>query len=271
MIHYRYLYYYGYRYYDPSTGRWLSRDPLGELGGLNPYHFVFNDPISQMDYLGEWGNGNNGNTGQPGMTAATRGHSDFYGSSDLGNGHDFDFTAWDDSWFHGTKRLQLVPSTLIGFATFGHMGLGTHFRPLADTESDLLKAVKGCSHDDFQNYAHQMQDFFSHYGQGYRWYSVGHGLQSVVDNDIVNPVAGLFNGGKHILASPDNAKDFSGAWYLADERTKVWVQKWDKSCQKCGKKDGKDNWVEKPGRPTPDYSGLTGFKNNDLSPNLPKW
>ena len=22
------LYYYGYRYYNPSTGRWLSRDPL---------------------------------------------------------------------------------------------------------------------------------------------------------------------------------------------------------------------------------------------------
>ena len=26
------LYYYGYRYYDPVTGRWPSRDPLGEMG-----------------------------------------------------------------------------------------------------------------------------------------------------------------------------------------------------------------------------------------------
>ena len=26
------LYYYGYRYYNPSTGRWLSRDPIGEKG-----------------------------------------------------------------------------------------------------------------------------------------------------------------------------------------------------------------------------------------------
>jgi hypothetical protein len=49
-----------------------------------------------------------------------------------------------------------------------------------------------------------MQDYFSHYGQGYRWYSVGHGLQSGIDDYVVNPVAGLFNGGKHILASPDN-------------------------------------------------------------------
>ncbi len=29
------LYYYGYRYYSPSLGRWISRDPIGEEGGLN--------------------------------------------------------------------------------------------------------------------------------------------------------------------------------------------------------------------------------------------
>src|SRR5437870_1722108 len=29
--------YYGYRYYDPSKGRWLSRDLVGENGGLNLY------------------------------------------------------------------------------------------------------------------------------------------------------------------------------------------------------------------------------------------
>ena len=28
------LYDYGYRHYDPATGRWLNRDPIGELGGL---------------------------------------------------------------------------------------------------------------------------------------------------------------------------------------------------------------------------------------------
>ncbi len=48
--------YYGYRYYNPSTGRWLSRDPLGEMGGakasLNLYDFVGNDPIGYFDVLG---------------------------------------------------------------------------------------------------------------------------------------------------------------------------------------------------------------------------
>jgi RHS repeat-associated protein len=39
-------YYYGYRYYDPVTGRWPSRDPIGESGGVNLYGFVENDGLN---------------------------------------------------------------------------------------------------------------------------------------------------------------------------------------------------------------------------------
>jgi RHS repeat-associated protein len=46
------LYYYGYRYYDPVTGRWPSRDPIGERGGINLYGFVGNSPIDAIDLLG---------------------------------------------------------------------------------------------------------------------------------------------------------------------------------------------------------------------------
>ncbi len=46
------LYYYGYRYYDPVTGRWPSRDPIEEEGGLNLYGFVGNDSINDTDLLG---------------------------------------------------------------------------------------------------------------------------------------------------------------------------------------------------------------------------
>ncbi|MGB0370139.1 MAG: RHS repeat-associated core domain-containing protein [Opitutales bacterium] len=47
------LLYYGLRYYDPETGRWLSRDPTGELGGLNLlYGFVGNDPLNLTDAFG---------------------------------------------------------------------------------------------------------------------------------------------------------------------------------------------------------------------------
>ena len=61
----------GHRFYIPDTGRWLNRDPLGEKGvsrfrGLahrltsrakrvalkSLYHFISNDPIRRIDYLG---------------------------------------------------------------------------------------------------------------------------------------------------------------------------------------------------------------------------
>jgi len=57
---------YEYRVYQPSTGRWVSRDPLGEPGfellrqagediaspAANLYAFVRNNPVNQIDPLG---------------------------------------------------------------------------------------------------------------------------------------------------------------------------------------------------------------------------
>ncbi len=48
----RELRYYGYRYYDSVTGRWPSRDPIGEEGGLSLYGFVGNNCIDAYDFLG---------------------------------------------------------------------------------------------------------------------------------------------------------------------------------------------------------------------------
>ena len=39
------LLYYGYRYYNASTGRWLSRDPIEERSGLGLYRFVESQPL----------------------------------------------------------------------------------------------------------------------------------------------------------------------------------------------------------------------------------
>jgi len=46
------LYYFGHRYYDPITGQWLSREPLGESESINLYLFAGNDPINHVDVLG---------------------------------------------------------------------------------------------------------------------------------------------------------------------------------------------------------------------------
>jgi RHS repeat-associated protein len=46
------LYYYGYRWYDPLTGRWPSRDPIEEEGGTNLYGFVGNNGVDRADLYG---------------------------------------------------------------------------------------------------------------------------------------------------------------------------------------------------------------------------
>ncbi len=61
------LYYYGFRYYNPNTGRWPSRDPIGEKGAIlrfspfwsdlkagdiNDYCFVSNNGLDYYDFLG---------------------------------------------------------------------------------------------------------------------------------------------------------------------------------------------------------------------------
>lgn len=43
---------YGHRLYNPTTGRWLSKDPIEEDGGLNLYGFVGNNGINHWDILG---------------------------------------------------------------------------------------------------------------------------------------------------------------------------------------------------------------------------
>lgn len=46
------LVYYGLRYYNANTGRWLNRDPIEERGGVNLYAMVANNPVTQIDELG---------------------------------------------------------------------------------------------------------------------------------------------------------------------------------------------------------------------------
>jgi len=47
------LYLLGQRWYDSNVGRFISRDPIGEKGGLNLYVYVGNNPANQIDETGE--------------------------------------------------------------------------------------------------------------------------------------------------------------------------------------------------------------------------
>ena len=46
------VYTYEYRFYNPSIGKWMTRDPLGEAGGINLYGFVGNNAVNYYD---PWG------------------------------------------------------------------------------------------------------------------------------------------------------------------------------------------------------------------------
>lgn len=46
------LYYMTFRYYDPETGTFLSRDPLGSEGDINKYGYVNSNPVNFIDPLG---------------------------------------------------------------------------------------------------------------------------------------------------------------------------------------------------------------------------
>jgi len=46
-LHYNY-----FRYYDPSTGRYITSDPIGLNGGLNTYGYVGGNPVLRYDSLG---------------------------------------------------------------------------------------------------------------------------------------------------------------------------------------------------------------------------
>ncbi|WP_244941625.1 RHS repeat protein [Serratia inhibens] len=43
------MYYYGYRYYQPWAGRWLSADPAGTVDGLNLFRMCRNNPVTLRD------------------------------------------------------------------------------------------------------------------------------------------------------------------------------------------------------------------------------
>ena len=46
-LHYNY-----HRYYNPTTGRYLTPDPIGLVGGINPYNYAINNPVNLIDPYG---------------------------------------------------------------------------------------------------------------------------------------------------------------------------------------------------------------------------
>jgi type VI secretion system secreted protein VgrG len=46
------LHYNRHRYYDPNVGRYITKDPIGLMGGMNSYAYVNGNPVQAIDPLG---------------------------------------------------------------------------------------------------------------------------------------------------------------------------------------------------------------------------
>jgi hypothetical protein len=98
-----------YAFYNPSTGRWLSRDPAGQFGGANPYAFAKNNTLWHYDILGLW----NADVHQDrtiqwaGQVGVDQEHSIIIGVYDNGIDSDYstyNFDDWDWGW-HFNRSL----------------------------------------------------------------------------------------------------------------------------------------------------------------------
>jgi RHS repeat-associated protein len=81
--------YYGLRYYNPTDGRWPSRDPIGENGGINLYGYVGGDPINAVDPQGLWQITIGGAWAYGGVLSFGKNNGQWNGSVTVGYGYGF--------------------------------------------------------------------------------------------------------------------------------------------------------------------------------------
>jgi RHS repeat-associated protein len=126
------LIYYGYRYHNPSTGRFLGRDPIAESGGFNLYAFVFNRPVDILDILGL----KNYRIGSPTEPAMTFDESFVYDPKAHATAGDYlSWTRWTTK---GLGAMVLRHDLVDAVAAYRHYldGTGT------DMEVDYSKAYR---------------------------------------------------------------------------------------------------------------------------------
>lgn len=81
------MHYNWHRYYDPRTGRYITPDPAGQLGGINLYLYVENNPINFVDANGLWGFGVIGSgSAEVGLIAIGAGATGSLGGGVFGGG-----------------------------------------------------------------------------------------------------------------------------------------------------------------------------------------
>ncbi len=121
------LSFYGYRFYNPTTGRWLSDDPIEEHGGYNLYGVVGNDTVDYLDTIGL--EGNIISSTFPGLSAS-------YSANQFGGGGSFYGAGL---YFDGLGLSRLPPESLSDSIEDFKYWVGNGVNWVAQTVADELQ------------------------------------------------------------------------------------------------------------------------------------
>ena len=116
-LHYNY-----FRYYDPSTGRYVTPDPIGLEGRINLFAYVANNPLNFRDPVGLWGEDVHSGIGNPYYGTYTWARQ--IGLSDrqaiwivIGNNStDGGFASWMPILGLQSRHFNQLQSSMIGFS-----------------------------------------------------------------------------------------------------------------------------------------------------------
>jgi hypothetical protein len=114
---------------DPSPGRWFSRDPIEEDGGLSLYGFSNNDPLDENDFLGLK---IKGCIDRYLNSLGLRADTDYTKSKDGVYSTDKDFQGTDDNNFSKLVVIRMLKSTTV----FSLAGSGEN-----ENESNIKKHI----------------------------------------------------------------------------------------------------------------------------------
>ena len=160
------LLYFGNRYYAPSLGRWISRDPIEESGGTNLYGYCGNEPIGRLDFNGLWGTDVHLysterwaiQVGYPGTAASLVAQSDEAvdgGATGGGNG----FAPWGDQSYHFDRNRGVGVDTR-------KQHFSDHFRSAIE-DCNGLKDDPITSAKELGTSLHSYQDWIAHGDYGF--------------------------------------------------------------------------------------------------------